>query len=144
MKNTIKLSLVFFIIFSIRCADAKQQNDVIKFATVNANYRVALEKLAAQYEKIHPNVKIQLSIIAQEFETWIRTRMAAGGDMVPDIYNANYTRGYDEQGKLLALNGYLNAISPYTGKPWRDSLDPTMIERYRLAGNYYMLPYDYV
>ncbi len=138
---TITLSALF-VSSSLFAADEKK--DVIQFATVNANYRVGLEKLAEQYQKLHPNIKIELSIIGQEFETWIRTRMVAGGDMIPDIYNANFTRGYDEQGKLVALNDYLNEINPYTGKPWKDSLITTMLERYRKAGKYYMLPYDYV
>jgi len=121
--NTILKSLLFttlFVVSSLLASDEKK--DVIQFATVNANYRVGLEKLAEQYQKLHPNIKIELSIIAQEFETWIRTRMVAGGDMIPDIYNANFTRGYDEQGKLVALNDYLDSINPYTGKPWREFL----------------------
>jgi len=143
--NTILKSLLFITLFFASSLFASnEKKDVIQFATVNANYRVGLEKLAEQYQKLHPNIKIELSIIAQEFETWIRTRMVAGGDMIPDIYNANFTRGYDEQGKLVALNGYLDNINPYTGKPWKDSLITTMLERYRLAGKYYMLPYDYI
>jgi len=147
MNNILKSILVFsfsaFFISSSLFAD-DEKKDVIQFATVNANYRVGLETLAEQYQKLHPNIKVELSIIAQEFETWIRTRMVAGGDMIPDIYNVNFTRGYDEQGKLVELNGYLDSVNPYTGKLWKDSLITTMLERYRKAGKYYMLPYDYV
>ena len=140
-----KFLFIFFIsFFSISLLANSQKKDVVKFATVNANYRLGLERLAAKYEKIHPNVKVQITVIPNEFETWIRTRVAGGGDMIPDIYNVNFTRGYDEQGKLLALNEYLNAVNPYTGKPWKDSMDMNMIERYSLAGKYYQIPYDYV
>ena len=67
--------------------------DVIRFATINANYRVALEEIIRRYEARNPNLKVELSVIGQEFATWIRTRVAAGGDLVPDIYNGNYTNG---------------------------------------------------
>jgi len=93
--------------------------ETIRFATVNANYRAALEELAARYEELHPGVKVELSIVTEEFATWIRTRMAAGGDMVPDIYNANFTPGFGELGRWVDLGPYLEDASPYTGTRWQ-------------------------
>ena len=83
--------------------------DVIRFATINANYRVALEEIIRRYEERNPHIKVELSIVGQEFATWIRTRVAAGGDMVPDIYNGNYTNGYDRQGRWVALDAHQEA-----------------------------------
>jgi len=143
LKNILAILFLICVVFNARASNSEKK-DTILFATVNANYRVGLEKLAEEYEKLHPNIKIELTVIAQEFETWIRTRMAAGGDLVPDLYNANYTSGYDRQGKLVALNKYLDSVSPYTGKIWKDSFDPNIIGRYRYAGNHYMMPFDYV
>ena len=118
--------------------------EVIRFATVNANYRVALEELAAQYEALHPGVEVELTIVAEEFATWIRTRVAAGGELVPDIYNANYTHGYGELGRWVDLAPYLAEESPYTGEQWEESLDKRLLERYASDGKKYQLPMDYI
>lgn len=126
------------------CTVLTYAEDTIRFATVNANYRVALEELAAKYERLHPGVKVELTIVAEEFATWIRTRMAAGGELVPDIYNANFTSGYGELGRWVDLTPYLSEVSPYTGKPWQDSLDTRLLERYASDGRKYQLPFDYV
>ena len=66
--------------------------------------------------------------------------MAAGGDLVPDIYNGNYTN----QGPWVVLDPYLEAENPYTGKRWLDGLDGRLIERYRVDGQAYILPIDYI
>ncbi len=118
--------------------------DTIRFATVNVNYRVALEQLAAEYESRRPGVEVELSFVAEEFATWIRTRMAAGGEMVPDVYNANYTAGYGSLGRWVDLSPYLEADSPYTGRPWQESLDTPLLERYSDEGKKYQLPLDYI
>ncbi len=120
------------------------QPDIIRFATVNANYRVALEEIINRYEQRHPHLTVELSIVGQEFATWIRTRVAAGGNLVPDIYNGNYTNGYAQQGRWVALDRYLNQVNPYTGKGWLDGLDSNLIERYRFEGKAYTLPIDYI
>ena len=118
--------------------------DVVRFATINANYRVALEEIIRRYEALNPHIEVELSIIGQEFATWIRTRVAAGGDLVPDIYNGNYTNGYAEQGRWVELDPYLAAENPYTQKPWIDGIDANLIERYRTDGKAYILPIDYI
>ena len=86
--------------------------DIIRFATINSNYRVALEEIIRRYEERNPHLEVELSIVAQEFATWIRTRVAAGGDLVPDIYNGNYTNGYDRQGRWVALDPHLESVNP--------------------------------
>lgn|GEM_PF-47485 len=118
--------------------------DIIRFATINANYRVALEEIIRRYEAQNPHLKVELSVVAQEFATWIRTRVAAGGDLVPDIYNGNYTNGYDRQGRWVALDPYLESVNRYTGKRWLDGIDKRLIERYRVDGQAYILPIDYI
>lgn len=119
-------------------------DDTIRVATVNVNYRAAFEELAAEYEQRHPGVKVEYSFIAEEFATWIRTRVAAGGEMVPDIYNANFTAGYGSLGHWVDLTPYLEADSPYTGRPWQESLNKQLLERYSDEGKKYQLSMDYV
>ena len=121
------------------------KKDVIRFATCNSNYRAAFEKIAANYEKLHPNIDVKLDIVPLTgFETWIRSRYAAGGELVPDIYNSAFTNGYDRQGKWLKLNPYMDSVNPYTGKKWRESFDIKIVDRYMYSGGYYQIPIDYV
>ena len=64
--------------------------------------------------------------------------------MVPDIYNGNYTNGYDRQGRWVALDSHPEGVNRYTGKRWLDGLDAKLIERYRVDGKVYILPIDYI
>ena len=121
------------------------KKDVVRFATCNSNYRVAFEKIVANYEALHPEIEVRLDIVPLTgFETWIRSRYAAGGELIPDIYNSAFTTGYDRQGKWLRLNPYMDAINPYTGKKWCETFDIKIIDRYMYSGGYYQIPIDYV
>ncbi len=121
---------------------AGAQRETIKFATLSANYRAALLEVARRYEALHPGVKVEVLIVPQNFETWIRTRFAAGGDQLPDIYNANYTVGYDRMGKLVNLMPYLQSVNPYTGKRWWDMFYTDQMERFKIGGELYWFPID--
>ncbi|MFC1735149.1 extracellular solute-binding protein [Candidatus Hydrogenedentota bacterium] len=140
-------SLITICVLSLAdTAFASEQNeDIIRLATFNANYREGFLEVAEKYEKLHPHVTVDVSIVENVgFKTWIRTRFAAGGDLVPDLYNGNWTPGYGELGKWVPLNGYLDAISPYTGKLWRDSFDMPLLEQRKIAGTIYMVALDYI
>ena len=129
---------------SLAAAQDRKGPDRVTFATVNANYRVAFEEIARRYEALNPGIDVEITVIGQGFETWIRTRFAGGGDLIPDIYNINYTSGYEREGKIAFLDGYLDETNPYTGTRWRDCLDARFIERYKWAGNTYVLSLDYI
>src|SRR5689334_18569242 len=67
----------------------------ILLATVSSNYREGLLRLAAEYEKIHPEIEVQIQVQpVNGYETWLRTQI--GSDSAPDIYNVNYTAGFYE------------------------------------------------
>ena len=140
--------VIFLLIYPSACFCGREpivKKDVVRFATCNSNYRAAFEKIAAEYEKLHPQIDVKLDIVPLTgFETWIRSRYAAGGELVPDIYNSAFTNGYDRQGKWLKLNSYMDSVNPYTGKKWRDSFDMKIVDRYMFSGGYYQIPIDYV
>ena len=147
-KNTMFCLIMLFMAFcppKLSAQEPSAKNDVVYFATTNGNYRVAFEKITADYKKLHPNIDVKVDFISLEgFETWIRSRYAAGGELIPDIYNSSYCTGYDREGKWTKLNKYLDSINPYTGKKWRDTFDMTVLDRYTYAGGYYQLAVDYV
>ena len=142
--RTVVVLLSLLCIFSISYGQVGTEPDVIRFATMNSEYKPALEEIIRRYEQLHPNIRVELTVIHREFETWIRSRMAAGGDIVPDIYNSNFTHGYDRLGKWVCLDDWLSSVNPYTSKPWQDTFDMSIARRYRYAGKFYQLPLDYI
>ena len=90
MRISLVRPLFFCGLLPVETAPAAEL-DIACFATINANYWVALAEIIRRYKARNPYRKVELSIIGQEFAIWIRTRVAAGGDLVPDIYNGNYT-----------------------------------------------------
>ncbi len=143
LRGTVLFLCACLLMFPARGGERKR-NDIIKIATVNANYRVALEAIGRRYTQMNPGVKVEVTIVARDFETWLRTRLEGGGDQVPDIFNVNYLVGYEQKGYFIWLTDYLDQVNPYTGKPWRDTLDMALVERYKFAGQIYLIPLDYI
>ncbi|WP_026962587.1 ABC transporter substrate-binding protein [Alicyclobacillus herbarius] len=108
-----------------------------------------LKKLAAEYEKSHPGIKINFIHAlpaGQDYDTWVRTK-AAGGQL-PDIiweqwYYANTAL---PKGTLLDLSSYLNKPDPYvTGKNWGDVLNKQIMSETKSPdGGTYIINGDYV
>ena len=136
--------LVLMLAVPVTSAQPTDSPDTIHLATVNANYRAAFEAIVARYEELNPHITVKLTIIGQGYETWMRAMFAAGGDMIPDIYNVNYTGGAQQEGKLVFLDRFLDEPNRYTGTPWRECLDMRLVERYKWANQVYMIPLDYV
>lgn len=124
----------------------KSKPDIIRIATHRTSYKAALEEIARRYEALHPGVRIELTFISgSQLATYIRTREAAGLDLVPDIYNGNMTKGYDAQGKWISLSPYLEQINPYTGKKFKDSFRKLNVYEFdNYGGELYMLPIDLI
>lgn len=117
----------------------------IVVATVSANYREGFLRLAAEYERLHPDVSVSIQIQpVNGYETWLRTQIGSGSDTAPDIYNFNYAYGFYERGLLVNLTPYTKQISPYTGKLWRTSLDPQFLEKFKIGGDVAQIPLDFI
>ena len=117
----------------------------ILLATVSANYRDGLERLAREYERQNPEVEVKVQIQPLNgYETWLRTQIGSGSDTAPDIYNVNYTAGFYERGLLVNLTPFLAQTNPYTGRPWRDNLDAQFLEKYKIGGDVAIIPLDFI
>ncbi len=124
-------------------AVGKQQQ--ITLATVSANYREGLLKLAREYEALHPGVQVHVQVQPPNgYETWLRTQIGTGSDTAPDIYNANYAIGFYERGLLVNLTPYMEQTNPYTNKPWKQNLDAQFLEKYKIGGDVAVLPLDFI
>ncbi|MBD5781626.1 extracellular solute-binding protein [Pelagicoccus sp. NFK12] len=122
------------------------KKETIRFATDRTNYKAAFEEIARRYEALHPNVEIELTFTTgNQLATYVRTREAAGLELMPDIYNGNMTKGYDALGKWVALTPYLEQTNPYTGKKFIDSFRELNVYEFdNYGGELYMLPLDLI
>lgn len=81
------------------------------------------ENLCLAYQAIHPKVKCKVELKPGEgYQEWIRAQFAAG---VPaaSLVNANVVADLVQAEKFLDLAPYMDKVSPYTGKPWREDID---------------------
>lgn len=117
----------------------------IFLATVSGNYREGFQRIAREYQRLHPHVQVRVQVMpANGYETWLRTQIPGAGDKAPDLFNANYAWGMYEKGLLVNLAPYLNQRNPYTGKPWIDTLNPQFIEKFKTAGGVSFVTVDFV
>lgn len=138
-----RLSMVFSLIWLMTSSSAMAQHR-ISFATNGTNYREGFERVVESYEELHPDVDVQLTFVSLNYETWVRTQFAGGEGLAPDIYNGNVTYDYGLLGRWVALNDYLDEVNPYTGKPWRETLDMNLMDRAKMAGQFYTVPLDMI
>lgn len=117
----------------------------IFLATVSGNYREGFERLAREYERLHPNVQVKVQIMPSNgYETWLRTQIPGAGEKAPDLFNANFAWGMYEKGLLVNLAPLLHKRNPYTGRVWRDTLNAQFLEKYKVGGGVAFVPIDFV
>jgi ABC-type sugar transport system permease subunit/ABC-type glycerol-3-phosphate transport system substrate-binding protein len=134
------LILLHFLVAS----SAAQQRDTVFFATNGTQYREGFELVAKEYMARHPHIEVKLAFIPLNFETWVRTQFAGGEKLAPDLYNGNVTNNYGHLGRWVSLDNYLNQVNPYTGLPWRETLDMNLVDKGKEAGSYYHIPLDFI
>ncbi|NOZ27796.1 MAG: carbohydrate ABC transporter substrate-binding protein [Chloroflexi bacterium] len=99
------------------------------------------EALCEAYEQIHPNVDCKVELKPGEgYQEWIRTQFA-GGTPKASLVNGNVVADLVNAKKFLDFSAYLDKISPYTGKPWREDFDAGALANMRdpVTGETYML-----
>ncbi len=82
------------------------------------------EKMAKEYMKIHPKVKVNVALKPQQgYADYINAGFAAGEPSF-DIVLVNENAALLNEGKFLDFAPYLNQPNPYIGgKPWREAID---------------------
>ncbi|MCD6290614.1 MAG: extracellular solute-binding protein, partial [Anaerolineae bacterium] len=99
------------------------------------------EALCNAYQKIHPNVECKVELKPSEgYQEWIRTQFA-GGTPKASLVNGNVVRDLVNAKKFLDFSAYLDKVSPYTGKPWREDFDASALANMRdpVTGEIYTL-----
>ena len=100
------------------------------------------EALKAAYEKIHPEITVDLQIRpgGEGYEEWVRAQFAAGEPEV-SVFSSPHMQDLGREGKLLNFYPYLMSENPYMGKKWLDGfwpgfrgalVDPVTKTKYRI------------
>jgi len=104
------------------------------FASGEGKQRI-YEKAIATFEKQNPQYKVQVRWDGRWVLSQNRPRLLTGKD-VPDIIegSSEELRIIVQEQYALPLDEHINALSPETGKPWKDDWDPDTLDmgRYRL------------
>lgn len=87
----------------------------------------SLEKVMEDYKKESGNSVELLYVPSEDYSTWITSQFAGGTE--PDIiWAASQPAGDFYKNKwIIDLKPYLEAESPYTGKPWQDSFSGNIL-----------------
>lgn len=118
---------------------------LVSLATVSANYREGFERIAREYERLHPGTSVRVQVMPSNgYETWLRTQIPGAGAAGPDLFNANFGWGMYEHGLLANLGPYLERTNPYTGLPWIRTLSQQFVEKLKIGGDVSCIPLDFV
>ncbi len=101
------------------CGSGDNAN-IVTMVTIKDYYTTALEQVAADYNKDHPDTKVQIQVIGSN-ETYSQnfiTKVSTSKNTAPDIIHTNLIKGNSEgdminKGWLLPLNDLLEEENPY-------------------------------
>jgi ABC-type glycerol-3-phosphate transport system substrate-binding protein len=86
------------------------------------------QALADAYTALNPNVTVRVEVKpADGYQEYIRAQFAAGTPEA-SIVNGNVVADLVQAKKFVDMSAYLDQTNPYTGQPWRDSMDETAIQ----------------
>jgi raffinose/stachyose/melibiose transport system substrate-binding protein len=97
--------------------------------------------LCAAYEALNPGVDCVTELKPPDgYQEWIRTQFAGG---VPEasLVNGNVVADLVLDKRFVDLTSYLDQVSPYTGKAWREDFDESALANMRdpVSGETFLL-----
>lgn len=113
-------------------------------------YREAMQKVIDEYEKLHPDVKVeQMPVTERVYPQWLNTHLIAG--TAPDLCELGMARLTNREEStvryFLPLSGYITRTNPYNrgtdleNVPWKETLADGMRGGFREGlQEYYGIP----
>ncbi|MCU6709937.1 extracellular solute-binding protein [Paenibacillus sp. J5C_2022] len=99
----------------------------------NPTTRKAMQELADEYHKLHPNVKIEfVEIPFQDRNAWLQARMLSKD--APDIFWTQFNDTWKnyQKGWFLEMDPWLEKENPYNGNQiWKDTFVPGIMDSVR-------------
>jgi N-acetylglucosamine transport system substrate-binding protein len=126
------------------CACASAEDINLEIACFRGGYGLDhFEQLAREYEKQHPNVKINLWGSPRIWDQLV-PRFASGSP--PDIAYPGWGTNVFAmiyEGQILQLDKYMDQPGMGSTKPWRDTFLPALLRKGSYQGKVYTLPFEY-
>jgi len=86
------------------------------------------QALADAYTALNPGVQVKVEVKPSDgYQEFIRAQFAAGTPEA-SIVNGNVVADLVQDKRFVDMSAYLDQTNPYTGSPWRDSMDATAIQ----------------
>ncbi len=99
----------------------------------------ALNRLARQFEREHPNIRVKVEPVVENYENKLLAMLAA--NTAPDAasFNANRLATFAERKALLSLDAFSDLNGPEVDLKGRY---PNIVEAFRVGGRQYAVPRD--
>jgi len=97
-----------------------------------------LQQVIAAFEKSHPSINVDYSVINGDYSTAMTARFAAHNP--PDVFyvDSSVLAGWAKQGVLQPLNGYIKSTK-YNSK----AFFPSLLNAFKVGGQVYGFPKDW-
>lgn len=96
--------------------------------SVQGNDTQTWQALADAYTALNPGVDVKVEVKPGEgYQEFIRAQFASGTPEV-SLVNGNVVADLIQAKKFLDLSSYLDKTDPYTGSPWRDTMDAVAVQ----------------
>jgi len=120
-------------VVEIEGSDSGEAADLSGTITISfaGNDTQTWESMCAAYQELHPNVSCVVELRPGEgYQEFIRAQFA-GGEPTFSLVNANVVADLINDKAFLDMSAYLDKVSPYTGKPWREDMDEAALGNMR-------------
>ncbi|MGN6483664.1 MAG: ABC transporter substrate-binding protein, partial [Thermomicrobiales bacterium] len=108
-------------------ATATARSGAITLA-LQSNDEQTYKALADAYVAKNPDVDVRLELKPTDgYQEFLRAQFAGGTPEV-SIVNGNVVADLIQARKFVDMSAYLDRVNPYTGAPWRDSMDEVSIQ----------------
>jgi multiple sugar transport system substrate-binding protein len=112
----------------------------LSYGIWDKNQKPAMEKIAQEFTKTHPNIQVKVDLTPGSKEYWPKLQTAAAGGSAPDVFWMNGPRVglWASQGALAPLSEQIAADKFDTSK-----FPKSLNDLYTLNGKQYGIPKDY-
>jgi ABC-type glycerol-3-phosphate transport system substrate-binding protein len=109
--------------------------------SVQSNDEQTYQALADAYTALNPGVEVRVELKpADGYQEFIRAQFAAGTPEA-SIVNANVVADLIQAKQFVDMSAYLDRTNPYTGQPWRATMDEGSVQNMTnpVTGEMYVL-----
>ncbi|MFJ5760325.1 ABC transporter substrate-binding protein [Neobacillus sp. NPDC093182] len=141
MRFWVHLLLIFTVIAMSACskeASSGKEKKTIEVALWDKNASEAVDKSIQEFNKRHPDVKVNVTYTPWE-DYWTKLKTSIGGGKGPDVFWMNAPNFYQ-----YASSGFIKDLEPYIqedGEYNKEDYFPAVVDLYTYEGKLHAAPY---